>query len=251
MGSNNKHSIEQLERYIKMYLDEGRSHRELVKTNGLLLNQSTFNKKVLKYQEHGLAGIQTRRKNNHYSKQFKESLVKEHLEKGTPASGLARKYNIPAHETVRKWIIRYTEGEGLETYSPKPEVYTMKSRKVTHDEKVQIVKACLANNLSYKEAAEKYHVSYNNIYSWAQKYKVHGPAGLIDGRGRGKPCDIQTDEEKLRTEIEALKARNEYLETENAALKKLDEVERELMLRKRDMKQNTKPLKNFKNRDSK
>src|SRR5699024_5695469 len=129
------------------------------------------------------------------------SIVKEHMERKMSAYELARKYNIPAHETVRKWIIKYTKGEGLKTYSPKPEVYTMKSRKVTHDEKIKIVKTYLASNLSYKDAAEKYQVSYNNVYSWVQKYKEHGPAGLIDGRGRGKPDKIQTDEEKIRTEI--------------------------------------------------
>src|SRR5690625_5275506 len=98
MRSNSKHSVEELERYIKMYLDKGLSYHELSDVYGLLLNQSTFNKKVLKYQEHGIAGIQTRRKNNHYSKQLKLSLVKEHLEKGTPAMELARKYNIPAQD---------------------------------------------------------------------------------------------------------------------------------------------------------
>jgi len=251
MRSNSKHSVEELERYIKMYLEQGVSYRELRGMYGLLLSEALFRTKVLKYQEHGAAGIQTRRRNNHYSKQFKEFIVKEHIGNGVPIRELARKYNIPAHETVRTWIIKYTKGEGIKTYSPKPEVYIMKSRNVTHDEKVKIVKDCLANGLSYKETAEKYRVPYNNVYSWVQKYKEHGPTGLIDGRGRGKPDSIQTDEERLRTEIEALKARNEYLETENAALKKLDEVERELMSRKRGMKQNTKPLKSFKNKDSK
>ncbi|WP_373792421.1 hypothetical protein, partial [Jeotgalibaca porci] len=75
--------------------------------------------------------------------------------------------------------------------------------------------------------------------------------GLIDGRGRGKPESIQTDEERIQAEITVLKARNEYLETENAALKKLEEVERELMLRKRGLKQNFKRSKNSKKKDSK
>src|SRR5699024_524995 len=128
---------------------------------------------------------------------------------------------IPAHETVRRWIIIYTKGRGLKTNSPKSEVYAMKSRNVKHEEKVKTVKDCFTNKLSYKESAEKYRIPYNNVYSWVQKYKEHGATGLIDGRGRGNADDIQTDEEKLHTEIEALKARNEYLETENAALKKL------------------------------
>lgn len=49
----------------------------------------------------------------------------------------------------------------------------------------------------------------------------------------------------------ALKARNEYLEAENAALKKLKEVERELMSRKRGLKLNTKQSRNYKKKGSK
>jgi len=248
---SSKHTIQELERYIHMYLHEGWSYQELCEEKGLLLSVSSFNDRVLRYKENGITGIKTKKSNNRYSKEIKESIVQEYLERGTPLRQLARKYNIPTHYTVRNWIIKYTKGEGLKTYSPYPEVYTMKGKKLTQDEKIEVVKACLANNLSYKKTAEQYHVSYNNVYSWVQKYKNHGPDGLVDGRGRGKPDTVQTDEERLQTEIAALKARNEYLETENAALKKLAEVERELMLQKRGWKQSTKRLRSSKKRDSK
>lgn len=251
MRSNSRHTIEEMENYILLYLEDGKSFRELSKDYGLLLNESNFSQKVLRYQEHGLSGIQTRSINNHYSKEFKKRVVQEYLEEGLAVRPLARKYNIPSHETVRNWIIKYTRGEEMRSYSPKPEVYTMKGKKTTQEEKIEIVKDFLAKDLSYKEAAEKHQVSYNNIYSWVQKYKAHGPAGLIDGRGRGKPENIQTVEEKLRTEMVALKARNEYLETENAALKKLQVVERELMSRKRGMRRNTKRSRNYKKKDTK
>lgn len=110
----------------------------------------------------------------------------------------------------------------------------MKGQKKTHEEKLLIVKHYLATGMSYKNTAEKYQVSYNQVYSWVQKYKKHGPDGLVDSRGRRKPTSIQSEEEKLRTEYAALKARNEFLETENAALKKIKEVERELRLTKQD-----------------
>ena len=251
MRSNNKHKVEELVKYIHLYIDDGISHKELCNDYGLLLDRSTFREKVLRYQTHGLKGIQSKLKNNHYSKDFKLTVVNEHIIEGTPIKQLARIYNIPSHRTVRNWVLKYTRGEEMRSYSPKPEVYTMKGKKTTQAEKIEIVKDCLANGLSYKETAEKYHVSYNNVYSWIQKYKEHGPDGLIDGRGRGKPDSIQTDEERIRAENAALKARNEYLETENAALKKLEEVERELMLRKRGMKQSFKRSKNSKKKGAK
>lgn len=244
MRLNNKHTTEELERYIEKYLYEGLSYKILREKYGLLLSNSVFNERVLKYQAHGLAGIQSTIFNTSYSDKFKASVVEEHLNDGTPMRVLARKYNISSYSTVRSWVIKYTKGKDYNSYSSKPEVYKMKGRKATHEEKIQMVKDCLNNRLSYRDTAEKYNVSYNNIYSWVQKYKEYGPDGLIDGRGRRKPNSIQTDEEKLSTEIAALKARNEFLETENAALKKLKETERELMLRRQDMKQNIKRLKN-------
>nr|AAX12479.1 unknown [Enterococcus faecium] len=92
--------------------------------------------------------------------------------------------------------------------------------KKSYEEKLKIVEDYIANRLTYLEAAEKNHVSYSNIYSWVNKYKKHGPIPLEDNRGRGKPTEIQTTEERLNAEVETLKARNKWLEMENDALKK-------------------------------
>ena len=43
---------------------------------------------------------------------------------------IAVEYNMPSHTTVRRWIIKYTEGKENKNYSPKPEVYNMKSEKL-------------------------------------------------------------------------------------------------------------------------
>ena len=131
MRSNSKHTAQELERYILLYLEEGKSFRELSEDYGLLLSDSTFGQKILRYQEYGLSGIQTNSKNNHYTKELKKVVIREHLEEGTPIRQLARKYNIPSADTVRNWIIKYTKGENIRSYSPKPEVYTMKGRKTT------------------------------------------------------------------------------------------------------------------------
>lgn len=62
MRSNSKHTAQELERYILLYLEEGKSFRELSEDYGLLLSDSTFGQKILRYQEYGLSGIQTKSK---------------------------------------------------------------------------------------------------------------------------------------------------------------------------------------------
>lgn len=105
----------------------------------------------------------------------------------------------------------------------------MKSRKTTYEERIEIVEHVINHPLSYKDAAEKFKVSYNNVYSWTQKYKKFGPKALEDNLGKKKPSEAQTSEEQLRTEIEALRVRNQWLEMENETLKKQEEMERELI----------------------
>lgn len=245
------YSADILENYILMFIEDGISFPTLVEKYGLSMHNTIFYQYVNKYQEYGLAALQSRKYNNSYSEELKLKVVEAYLNNEGSLRDLALRFNVPAVSTVSYWIMKYTEGKENKKYSAKPEVYNMKSRKTTTSERLEIVKDCLVNSLSYTQTAEKYQVSYNNVYSWVQKYKMHGPDGLIDGRGRRKPSTIQTETEQLRTEIAALKAKNEYLTTENAVLKKLDEIERRSILKEHDMKRNFKPFLTSKKKDLK
>ncbi|WP_035810216.1 helix-turn-helix domain-containing protein [Jeotgalicoccus saudimassiliensis] len=239
MKSNIKYSTNELLKYIELYL-EGVSLRELRDNYQFDLDPSTFRQYVRKYLEHGVNGLLRQHNNRHYSDQFKYKVIQEYLRSDTSYKTLAVKYNIPSHHTVRQWVIRYTEGKENRTYSPKPEVYQMKSRKTTYEERIEIVETVINNQLSYKDAAEKFKVSYNNVYSWTQKYKKFGPKALEDNRGKKKPSEAQTSEEQLRTEIEALRVRNQWLEMENETLKKQEQMERELIRQEFAKKRRTK-----------
>ena len=233
-----KYTEPELLQFIEFYLD-GISHQTLVEKYNLKLSHTSFMSYVKKYQLHGVKGIEYQKNNRGYTKEFKLQVVTEHLEYGYGANYLANKYNIPAKSTVNAWINRYTEGKENNTYSSKSEVYNIMGVKKSYEEKIQIVEDYIENKLTYTEAAEKHQVSYNNIYSWVNKYKKHGPKGLEDNRGRGKPSELQTEEERLDAEIEALKARNKWLEMENDALKKRRKIAGSLKSQELDKKQNT------------
>ena len=101
-----------------------------------------------------------------------------------------------------------------------------KGRKTTLQERINIVTDVIQSGTSYAEVAEKYNVSYQQVYQWAQKYKAKGIDGLIDRRGRSKPIEEMTELEKLRAENKILKAQLERKELENIFLKKVGEIER-------------------------
>ena len=101
------------------------------------------------------------------------------------------------------------------------------SRNTTKEERIQIVKECIANGCSYGETAIKHNVSYQQVYGWVRRFKELGDAGLEDRRGRRKVDQSpRTEVEKLQIEIELLKHKLYMTEMERDLLKKVGELER-------------------------
>lgn len=78
---------------------------------------------------------------------------------------------------------------------------------------------------NYKETAERYEVSYSQIYQWVRQYEARGEAGLEDRRGKRKSDDEVNELERLRRENLRLKAELQKSERLNLLLKKVKELE--------------------------
>lgn len=242
MTRNIKIDINTLLEAFDLY-EQGYSFLNVIKMLSLNINRRLLSEKYQRYKLYGVNGLLPKTKNNSYPPSFKLQIINEYFEKGISSVQLAIKYNIPSDRTVRNWIKRYTMGKENKTYSPKPEVYTMKARKTNLEERIEIVKDYIESNSDYKTIADKYSVTYGQVYNWVKKYKNHGNAGLEDGRGKGKPQSTMTEDEMKDAEIKALKERNKYLEMENEVLKKRREFEREMMNQKVNNSRHTKRLK--------
>lgn len=105
-------------------------------------------------------------------------------------------------------------------------------RKVTFDEKRQIVRWTIEHNNNYKAAAEKYDISYQRVYSWVWKYRVNSDWEVLkDNRGRNKGKEPTNELERLRKRVRELEARDRERELQIAFAKKLVEI------RNREVKQ--------------
>ena len=79
-------------------------------------------------------------------------------------------------------------------------------RDTTQEERVQIVKDCLASGKNYGEMALKYKVSYQQVRTWTLRFEEMGESGLEDRRGKRKKDQApRTELEKAQIEIEQLK----------------------------------------------
>ncbi|MBF7807442.1 MULTISPECIES: helix-turn-helix domain-containing protein [Clostridium] len=99
-------------------------------------------------------------------------------------------------------------------------------RKTTYEERIEIVAFCISNNDDYQATADKFNVSYQQVYTWVRKYKANGYEELIDRRGKRKDTDEITESDKLSAQLKLIEAENRRLKMEIDFLKKLKEVER-------------------------
>ncbi len=106
-------------------------------------------------------------------------------------------------------------------------------RDTTKEERLEIVKDCLASGKNYGEMAQKYQVSYQQVRTWTLRFEEMGEVGLEDRRGKRKKDQTpRTDLEAAQIEIERLKHQLYMVEMERDLLKKLDEIERRDAFRK-------------------
>ena len=177
------------------------------------------------YRENGIEGFNLKDGNRSYTVEEKQRAVEDYLQgKGTIGS-LCIKYHISCRKSLRQWIKVYNSNRDLRDYNPKPEVYVAMRKKTTKEERQEIVAYCLEHGKNYKDTAEKYEVSYGQVYQWVRNYESRGEAGLEDRRGKRK-SDAEVDElERLRRENLRLKAELEKSKRLNLLLKKVKEFE--------------------------
>lgn len=228
MGRKAKYSKELKLEIVKRYL-KGESPSALANEYALLKRgPHTIRDWVHKYESLGEKAFEHTNQNKSYSKEFKQQVINDYLNGVDSYDGLTNTYNISSSSIVKKWVKKYNEGIKIKDYDPKGDVYTMKSRKTTLEERLEIVNYVLSNNNDYKGAADKYSVPYANVYNWVKKYNEAGEDGLSDSRGRpssNEPKHELSDIEKKDIEIEKLKRELERSKMVIEVLKKNIEIQ--------------------------
>ena len=217
-----KQKIEACEKYIN-----GRGSTCSI-ADELGIAYESFRRWLLKYKNNGKDCFEESNTNNSYSSEYKIKVIKEYLNGKGSTSDIAAKYNI-ADSMVISWVNKYNNGEEIKDYDPKSEVYSMKSRKTTLEERIEIVKYALDNNNDYKGAADKFLVPYANVYKWVKIYNEQGEEGLKFHRGRPKNSITElTELEKKDLEITKLKLELEKHKRAEEILKKNLEIRKQL-----------------------
>lgn len=223
MGRKNKISPEEKLKAVKEYLNNEGSFQRIATKYGV--TTTPFRKWLAKYKSMGEATF-IKSSNNHYSSEFKTQVVMSYLHGEGSLQDLAVKFKIPSQDSVRQWVLKYNGYEELKASGTGGRSIMTKGRKITYGERIEIVKYCIEHQNNYADAAQKYQVSYQQVYSWTTKYEKNGIEAFLDKRGKMKSEIEMSEFEKLKAQNKLLEAENKRKQMEIDFLKKLDEIER-------------------------
>ena len=178
------------------------------------------------YQSLGPQGLLNVSNNISYSEESKTLAVRDYLAGSGSYMDICKKYGIKSNHQLRDWILKYNSHKKLKTSGSGGTPIMTKGRATTYDERIEIIEYCIEHQNNYAETALKFQVSYQQVYSWLNKYLKNGVIGLQDRRGKRKSENEMSEVEKLRMQNKLLKAENRRKQMELDILKKLEEIER-------------------------
>ena len=134
---------------------------------------------------------------------------------------ICKKYGIRDRRILRNWIKVYNVHGNFDSVKHAGGgSYMNQGRDTTKEERLAIVKDCLASGKNYGEMAQKHQVSYQQVRTWTLRFEELGKAGLEDRRGkRKKDQEPRTELEAAQIEIERLKHQLYLTEMERDLLK--------------------------------
>lgn len=224
MGRKSKFSVDEKLKYVLRCLEGKDSINHTASVVGI--DPATLRQWIRNYVSLGIDGLNTTPKNSHVSKDLKEMAVKDYLAGSGSQSEICVKYGIRSKQMLQAWILKYTSHEELKASRTGGAPIMTNGRKTTYDERVEIVKYCIEHQNNYAETAQKYQVSYQQVYMWTNKYESVGVEALQDRRGKRKDENEMSELEKLKAQNKLLEAENRRNQMEIDFLKKLDEIER-------------------------
>ena len=192
------------------------------------VDRKSISEWIRQYETEGVSGLEHGTKNRKYAPEKKRAAVEAYLSGEGSLQDICKKHKIHSEFQLRKWIKVYNaHGDFNSRKYSGGGSYMKQGRETTLEERIEIVRECIAGGKNYGEVALKYQVSYQQVRSWTLRFEEMGETGLEDRRGRRKKDQTpRTELEQAQIEIEQLKHKLYLAEMERDLLKKLNEVER-------------------------
>ena len=183
MPRKQKLGVEEKIKIIRDYLKGQISISEAARRGKV--SGETVNQWIRNYEADGVDAFLSR-KNHVYRPELKRQAVEDYLSGIGSLADICRKYHIGNRAQLRDWIKVYNaHGDFNSVKHSGGGSYMKQGRETTQEERIQIVKDCIASGKNYGEMALKCQVSYQQVRSWTlrlnrwekQDWRIGGAAG--------------------------------------------------------------------------
>ncbi|EOU2008430.1 transposase [Clostridium perfringens] len=223
MGRKAKISYEIKIKFVEEYLNGNISQNGIAKELGLHI--SSIQEWIRKYKIFGPDGLRVLKNSTYYNSDLKLSAVKDYINGIGSLADICLKYSISSTGILKQWISKYNKcHKTCKSHNKKEDHIMTNGRKTTYEERIEIVSFCIANAHDYNLTANKFNVSYQQVYTWVKKYNKNGYNALVDRRGKNKSFGELTESERFSAQLKLLEAENRRLKIENDFFKKLEEI---------------------------
>ena len=124
-----------------------------------------------RYEAEGAAGFLPYQKNRVYPPELKLKAVLEYLSGAGSLEEISKKYKLRNDRQLSNWIKVYNaHGDFNSTKFSGGGSYMKQGRETTFEERVQIVRECIAIGKNYGEIALKYQISYQQVRTWILRF---------------------------------------------------------------------------------
>lgn len=173
-----KESYEEEVRIARAYVQGEAGYQECLQA--IKSSESSFRRWVVLYRTGGAAALLPR-KGNIYPVSIKKAAVEEYLSGKASMEKLCQKYGLRDESRLRDWIKVYNAHKDFDSVKfSGGGSYMKQGRETTQEERVQIVRECIASGRNYGEMALKHQVSYQQVRTWTLRFEKMGEAGLQD-----------------------------------------------------------------------
>ena len=155
--SKSKVPYEKKVEIVRDYLEGRKGYTESVKRANN--SMESFRRRVYLYKEKGAAGLLPNSKNKVYPEDVKRKAIQEYLSGHGSLESICEKYEIRSTRQLRKWIKEYNaHGDFNSRKNSGGGSYMNQGRDTTQEERIQIVKDCLASGKNYGEMCTCYNL---------------------------------------------------------------------------------------------
>lgn len=151
-----------------------------------------------------------------YSFEFKCKIVQEYLNGKGGYTFLSKKYGLPDHTQLMKWVANY------KAFGEKGLLRNKKINDYSVQFKMGAIELYLTTEISYRELALELGMTTPSlITSWVQAFRAEGIEGL--SKPKGRPPQMKNDKKKIKA------AKKSSLPSDNKDLERIKELENQVL----------------------